>query len=161
MFCTNCGAPYRNFAHFCIQCGEPLNEAPIEGKSFHKKWAERVSFLKRDDFLQAFSDLSFHRFITPKIMGTLLGLWFIGALMIAVLVVMVGFQRSTLIGILSLIIGGPLIFLLISLSARILLETILKIFLAADLLPKPREVQKEMTERKDHQELRDDIQWNI
>ncbi len=161
MFCTHCGTPYRDHAHYCIQCGEPLDEISGEDRSFHKKWLRTIPFLKKVDFLQAFYDLSFHQFITPKITGILLGLSITGAFLVALLVILAGFQRSTTIGILSLIIGGPLIFLLISFYARVLLETILKIFQRADLLSNTKENHKEMIEKEDDQEFREDIQWNI
>jgi hypothetical protein len=164
MFCTNCGASNKNIAKFCINCGESFSEVQIEEKVSRAKVLNSVlnavSFLSRVDFLQAIYDFSLIQFFSPKIMKFLYGLSILSAGLIALLLVIVGFRVSMILGIFSLLIGAPLVFLLIVIYTRVILETILVIFRIADHLANAGMV-KDIIDREEDSESRDGIQWNI
>ena len=164
MFCTNCGAPNKNIAKFCINCGESFSEVQIEDKVSSAKVLSRVlnavSSLSRVDFLRAIYDFSLIQFFSPKIMKFLYGISILSAGLIALLLVIVGFRVSMMLGIFSLLIGAPLVFLLIVTYTRVLLETILVIFRMADHLANAGMV-KDIIDREEDSESRDGIQWNI
>ncbi|MEW6375012.1 MAG: DUF4282 domain-containing protein, partial [Thermodesulfobacteriota bacterium] len=65
--------------------------------------------------------------------------------------VIVGFNASMLFGIFLLLFGAPLIFFLIVIYSRILLEMALVIFRIAD----------QTTKKGEKSESRDGIQWNL
>jgi hypothetical protein len=67
-----------------------------------------------------------------------------------------GFKVSMGFGIFSLFIGAPLIFLLIVIYSRVLLEMILVIFRMADHM---NEIG--MVNMEEKSESKDSIQWNI
>jgi hypothetical protein len=65
------------------------------------------------------------------------------------------------IGILSLLIGAPLIFFLTVIYSRVLLEMILVISRIADRMATMGLTGTGMTDREEKSESRDGIQWNI
>ena len=93
-------------------------------------------------------------------MKFLYGISILSAGLIALLLVIVGFRVSMMLGIFSLLIGAPLVFLLIVIYTRVLLETILVIFRMADHLANAGMV-KDIIDREEDSESRDGIQWNI
>jgi len=161
MFCTNCGASNKDNAEFCANCGESFSEAQTEDKPSRAKVPNDLPFLNRIDFLKAFYVFSFSQFVSPKIIKFLYGLSILSAGLIALLLVVGGFKVSMLFGIFSLLIGAPLVFLLIVICSRVLLETILVIFHIADHLANTGMVNKGIIEREEKLESKDGIQWNI
>jgi hypothetical protein len=161
MFCTNCGASNKDHAEFCANCGESFSEVQKEEKISRARGFNNIPFLKRAGFLRGLYDFSFIQFVSPKIMKFLYFLSILSACLIALLLVVGGFKVSMLFGIFSLLIGAPLVFLLIVICARVLLETILVIFHIADYLANTGMVNKGIIEREEKLESKDGIQWNI
>jgi hypothetical protein len=156
MFCTNCGAYNKDDSKSCVNCGESLSDVQIEEKLPRGGGFRDRSVLKKVDLLQALFNLSFNQFVSPKIMKFLYGLSILSAGLIALFFVIMGFKVSMWVGIFSLFIGAPLIFLLTVIYSRVLLEMILVIFRMADHIA---EIGMANTEEKS--ESRDSIQWNI
>lgn len=161
MYCTNCGASNKVDAEFCANCGESLNEVQTEGKVSLAKVRNELPFLNRLNFFKAIYDFSFNQFVSPKTMKFLYGLSILFAGLIALLLVIGGFNVSMLFGIFSLIIGAPLIFLLMVIFTKVLLETILVIFRIADHLANTEMLNKDIIDSEEKLESRDGIQWNI
>jgi hypothetical protein len=83
-------------------------------------------------FLESLFDFSFTAFITSKIIKFLYGLSIAGAGLGSVFLIVGGFGVSAGVGILMLLIGAPLLFLLGVIYARVLLEIIIVIFRIAE-----------------------------
>jgi len=145
MFCTNCGTSNKEDAKLCIRCGESLAETQIRKKPFH----ERI--LKKVGFLRALFDFSFNEFVTSKVTKFLYLLSILYAGLFAFLCVVIGFNVSKGFGVFILIIGGPLMFLLIVIYSRVLLEMVIVILRIAHHTA-------EIVKKSDS---KDGIQWNI
>jgi hypothetical protein len=156
MFCTNCGASNKDDAMSCINCGESLSDVQIEESLSSPRRLRGASIHKKVDLLRALFSLSFNQWVSLKLVKFLYGLSILSAGMIAIFFVMLGFKISIWFGIFSLLIGAPLVFLLIVIYSRILLETILVIFHMADHM---NEITMTNTEEKS--ESNDTIQWNV
>ena len=76
-------------------------------------------------FFSSLFDFSFQSFITSKIIRILFILSIIGAGLCYLMMIIVGFQASAAIGVLNLLIIGPIVFLLIVIYARVILEIIM------------------------------------
>lgn len=79
-------------------------------------------------FLKSLSDFSFTVFLTSKIIKILYGLSIAGAALVSLLLIIFGFKVSTGAGVLMLLIGTPLLFLISVIYARVLLEIMIVIF---------------------------------
>jgi len=79
-------------------------------------------------FLGALFDFSFTEFITPKLIKVLYGLSIAGAGLVALLLIGSAFRVSAAGGLLMLLIGAPLLFLVWVIYTRLLLEMIIIIF---------------------------------
>ena len=161
MFCTNCGISNKNIAEFCFNCGESLGGFQTEEKRFLATVLSDGSFLRKVHFVQAFVDFSFNQLMSQKINKFLYGLSFLSAGLSALLFIIVGFHISLLFGIFSLFIGAPLIFLLMVLYSRVLLEMVLVISRLADRIANMGMASDGMTDIEEKPESRDGIQWNI
>jgi hypothetical protein len=138
MFCTNCGSQNKDDARFCVKCGESLGEASKEEKGPGVKDVKAL-LDKRAGFFSALFDFSFTEFVTSKIIKLLYGLSIlfsgIFALILLIFFLVVGFNASVAVGILALIIGTPLcflIFLVMVIYSRVVLEIIIVIFRIAE-----------------------------
>jgi len=151
MFCNYCGASNENDAEFCINCGESLSKFRRVKKFLHKRLLNARFPLNKAYLLKALFDVSFEQFVSFKIIKFIYGLSILSAGLIALLFVIAGFRVSLLFGIFVLLIGAPLIFLLIVLYSRVLLEVILFNFRTADHEAGAVE-QPEST---------DGIEWNV
>jgi fatty acid desaturase len=156
MFCTNCGASNKDNARFCVNCAEPLGEIQIEAKYSQPILQKDMSYLKKVVLLWALFDFSFDQFVSPKILKFLYGLSMLYAAFIALFLAIAGFKVSIGFGFLALFIGTPLIFLLMVIYSRVLLEMVLVIFRISDHLA---EIDTASAEEKS--ESREGIQWNI
>jgi len=156
MFCANCGAPNKKDSKFCINCAESLEEVQVAERLPRTGALKKASYLKKVDFLRPFFDFSLSQFVGPKIVKFLYGLSVMFAVLSALLLIAAGFNTSTLLGILALLIVAPLTFLLIVLSGRVVLEAVLVIFRMADRVENIRLINIE-----ENSESRDDIQWNV
>lgn len=154
MFCTNCGAANQAMARFCINCAQSLNEVQIE-RRLSRPRAGKV------DSLQVLLDFSFSRFVSPSMMKLLYALSILFSGLVAVFLIVAGFKTSIWFGILSLLIGAPIIFFLMVFSSRILLETILVIFRIAENTANLSATNIGFPTSEEKSESRDGIQWNI
>jgi hypothetical protein len=161
MFCTNCGTPNKDVAKFCIHCGEFLSEVQREGKGYRVRVLSDGSFLKKAGFLKVFYDFSFNQLTSQKMIRFLYGLSILFAGLSAILLVFAGFKNSLLFGFILLFIGAPLIFLLIVIYSRAVLEMIFAISRITDRMANMGMTSNGMTAGEEKPESRDDIQWNI
>ncbi|MBM3324923.1 MAG: DUF4282 domain-containing protein [Calditrichaeota bacterium] len=77
-------------------------------------------------------DFSFTDFITSKIIRILYVLLIIAAVVAALAAIVAGFTKSALLGVVTLLILGPLGFILAMICIRVYLEIILVIFRIAE-----------------------------
>jgi hypothetical protein len=117
----------------------------------HRRWFNTVFSLHKVPFLQTLIDISFNQLVSFKIIKLIYGLSILFAGLVALLFVIAGFHASWWFGIFVLLIGAPLIFLLIVLYSRVVLEVILFNFRMGD--PK---IKKE-----EQPEPVDSIEWNV
>lgn len=146
MFCTNCGAYNKKEAKFCINCGESCDEVKRKEKFLRTVSAS----FKQIRFLKVLFIFSFHGSVTPKIIKFLYGLSILLAALIGFIFVMVGLHYPIRIGILAFL-SAPLIFLLMVICSRVLLEMMVAIFHMAT----------HATNAIEKSESKDGIQWNI
>jgi len=85
-------------------------------------------------FLDALFDFSFTTFVTSKLVKVLYALSVIGAGLLALVLVMMGFEISQSVGIITLLIVAPLVFFLIVIYVRVLLEVMIVVFRIAEHL---------------------------
>ncbi len=146
MFCTNCGASNKEDAKFCVNCGETCDE--LKRKERFLRTA--LVFFKQISFLKALFIFSFDGVVTSKIIKFLYGLSILLAGVIGFIFVMVGLYSQTRVGILAFVCA-PLIFLLMVIYSRVLLEMMIAIFRMAN----------HPTHAIGKSESKDSIQWNI
>jgi Domain of unknown function (DUF4282) len=84
------------------------------------------------DFFASLFDFSFTAFITSKIIKLLYALSVVGAGLSALAFITSGFSNSVALGVVMLLIGGPLYFFLVVISARVFLEIIIVLFRMAE-----------------------------
>lgn len=84
--------------------------------------------MEASSFFGSLFDFSFSRFVTTKIIRVLYILSTILIALWTLIIVLAAFRSSTGAGILTLIIGGPLIFLISLIYVRVILELIMVIF---------------------------------
>lgn len=151
MFCNYCDASNDNDAEFCINCGGSLSKLRRVKMLLHKRLFNTVFSLNKVPFLQALFDVSFNQFVSLKIIKVIYALSIFSAGLVALISIVAGFYGSLFFGIFMLLIGAPLIFLLIVLYSRVLLEVILLNFRTAD-----REAGA-----VEQPESTDAIEWNV
>jgi Domain of unknown function (DUF4282) len=83
-------------------------------------------------FFASLFDFTFSALITSKIIKFLYGLSVVVAGLVALGLIIGAFSNSVALGIVMLIIGAPLYFLLVVIYARVLLEIIMVIFQMAE-----------------------------
>jgi hypothetical protein len=145
-----------NDARFCVNCAESLIDVQIEEIRSYTKVLKNRSVLRKVNFLKALFDFSFSQFISPRIIKFLYSLSMILAGLMALFLIIIGFETSIWFGIFALLIGAPLLFLLTVISNRVVLELILVIYRLADCMENMRLI--DMEERS---ESRDGILWNL
>lgn len=79
-------------------------------------------------FLNSLFDFSFTSFLTSKIIKLLYGLSIAVAGLLCLFLIMTGFEISSSIGVITLLIVAPLVFFLLVVYARVMLEMIIVIF---------------------------------
>ena len=79
-------------------------------------------------FLESLFDFSFTTFVTSKLIKILYALSIVCAALGSLFLIVVGFTLSTAFGVLMLLIGGPLLFLVSVIYSRVLLEIMIVIF---------------------------------
>ena len=151
MFCANCGASINEEAKFCLICGESLTEGPREERSFLTKLLKRTAIFKKLGPAHALSNFAFHKFSAPKKMKFLYGGSILSAGLINFVLVLLAFHASTRLGIFTLLIVVPLLFLLTVIYSGVLLEMVF-------LMDRMAGQTKDLTKKMDSS---DGIQWNI
>jgi hypothetical protein len=79
-------------------------------------------------FFESLFDLTFTAFVTSKLIKLLYLLSIAGAALVSLFLIIFGFTVSTTAGVIMLLIGAPLLFLLSVIYARVLLEIVIVIF---------------------------------
>ena len=87
--------------------------------------------MEHKGFFALLFDLSFEEFVTTKIIKVLYVIGIIGAVVYALVFIGMGFSRSAIQGIVTLILS-PLVFLLAVIIARVYMELIIVIFRIAE-----------------------------
>jgi ribosomal protein L40E len=135
MFCTNCGAENKEEAKFCVKCGETFGQTRKDEEkiiSIDTKAIKTQLFDKKTGFFGALFDFSFTDFVTAKIIKFLYGLSIFLIGLTTIILVIFSFAGGPIAGIFTLLIGGPLIFILGIIYTRVLLEIIMVIFKIAE-----------------------------
>lgn len=83
---------------------------------------------QKEGFFQALLDLSFTKFITSKIITVLYIVSIALSGLATLFLIIFAFRASAGLGVFTLLIGGPIFFLLNVIYARIMLEIIMVIF---------------------------------
>jgi uncharacterized membrane protein len=83
---------------------------------------------QKKGFFPVLFDFSFTTLMTPKLVKILFGIVIVVAGLGALFLIISSFEASIPAGVLMLIIGGPLLFLLSVLYARVILETVIVLF---------------------------------
>ena len=156
MYCMHCGAPNKDDAKFCVKCDESLSDIQIVETLARPRVLNNVSYLKKINLLQALFDFSFHQLISIRIMKFLFALSIFIASLMALLFVIVGFHASRVLGFFSIFIGAPLIFLLVVIYSRVLLEIVLVVSRLPDHI-----ASAGMADTEEESPPRDSIQWNV
>ena len=151
MFCNYCGASNDNDAEFCINCGGSLSKLRRIKMHLDNRLFKTGFSFHTTPFLQALFDVSFDQFVSLKIIKVIYALSIFFAGLVALVSIIVGFRSSLFLGIFMLLIGAPLIFLLIVLYSRVLLEVILFNFRTAD----------HESGAVEQPESTDGIEWNV
>ncbi len=151
MFCNYCGASNDNDAEFCINCGGSLSKLRRIKMHLDNRLFKTGFSFHTIPFLQALFDVSFNQFVSLKIIKVIYALSIFSAGLVALISIIAGFYGSLFFGIFMLLIGAPLIFLLIVLYSRVLLEVILFNFRTAD----------HEAEAVEQPESTDGIEWNV
>ncbi len=154
MFCMHCGTANTESARSCINCAQSLSEVQVE-RRLSRPRARNVELLP--DLL----DFSFRRLVSPRMVKFLYALAILLAGFTALFFIVVGFRTSIWFGIFALLIGAPLTFLLMLVSSRVLLETILMIFRIADHTANIGIPNISLPVKEERPEPRDSIQWNV
>jgi len=128
MFCTNCGAPNKDDAKFCVKCGESFGDFQRETKPSPGRLLKNEFSQQGAGFFKALFDFSFTSFVTSKIIKFLYGLSILLAAILALILIVAGFSAHPAAGIIALLIVAPLLFLISVIYSRVLLEIIIVIF---------------------------------
>jgi hypothetical protein len=163
MFCTNCGASNKNGGDLCVNCGESLRNNQIEDRLSRLRALNDAPSSSKFDFLHSLFDFSFHRPVTMKTMKLFYILSMLFAGLMALFLVLVGFETSIWYGIFALLVGVPVVFLFTVVFTRVFLEMSLVVFRVANeaadsgiaIKIKGRPSTKEKGEPKEG------IQWNV
>jgi hypothetical protein len=151
MFCANGGALIDEEAKFCLICGESLTEGPREENDFGTGWFKKMKIFKKLDPAHSLSNLAFHKFSAPKKMKFLYGGSILSAGLINFVLVLLAFHASTRLGIFTLLIVVPLLFLLTVAYSGVLLEMVF-------MMDRMAGQTKDLTKKVDSS---DPIRWNI
>jgi hypothetical protein len=151
MFCSNCGSLNNDDAKFCVNCGESLSEVIGKKRLSRSRHQNAISSVMKVDFLPGLFDLTFNDLVTSKLVPFLYGLSLLLAGIVAVLLIIVGFHTSTIFGILALLIGAPLLFLLTVIWSRVSFEMTMTLFRMAE----------QMGKKGEKPESKENVEWNV
>jgi len=161
MFCTNCGASNQSGENLCVNCGESLASNWIEDRLSRLRGLDDVPSSNKFGFLHPLVDFSFRRSVTVKMMKFLYILSVLCAGLMALVLVLIGFDTSLWIGRFALLLGAPVLFLLTVIFSRVFLEMILVVFRMTDHPEDRRVAEKGGLKVREEAEPRESIQWNV
>jgi hypothetical protein len=149
MFCQNCGAFDTDEAKFCSLCGESLSEVPRRERFPHLRIWKSKAFLKGLNFFKVLLDFSFHQSFSKKI-GVFYKLSIFSAILLALLIVLMGFGISRRFGLITFVMIALLVFLFMVTWSRVILELVSVI----------SRMESRKTPMGEKLESRDQIEWN-
>jgi hypothetical protein len=149
MFCQNCGAFDTDEAKFCSLCGESLSEVPRRERFPHLRIWKSKAFLKGLNFFKVLLDFSFHQSFSKKI-GVFYKLSIFSAILLALLIVLMGFGISRRFGLITFVMIALLVFLFMVAWSRVILELVSVI----------SRMESRKTPMGEKLESRDQIEWN-
>ena len=126
--CPKCKAENLDSATNCKSCQINLANALSHPELFGPEKVQERYMEQPKSFFQSLFDFSFTVLITSKIIKVLYGLSIAGAAIVSIFLIIYGFKLSTTVGVLMLIIGGPLLFVLTIIYSRVFLEIMIVIF---------------------------------
>lgn len=134
-FCAKCGTQLAAGAAACSACGAPTGVGtPAAPAPPPARYIPPVNAQQAAGFLSSLFDLSFTNFITTKLIKVLFVISIILAACVAIFLVMSGFARGAVEGILMLLIVAPLIFFFYVIYARVGMEVLIVIFRCSEHL---------------------------
>ena len=134
-FCAKCGTQLAAGAAACSACGAPTGVgAPAAPAPPPARYVPPINAQQAAGFLSSLFDLSFTNFITTKLIKVLFVISIILAACFAIFLVMGGFARGAVEGILMLVIVAPLIFFFYVIYARVGMEVLIVIFRCSEHL---------------------------
>ncbi|MBM4340118.1 MAG: DUF4282 domain-containing protein [Deltaproteobacteria bacterium] len=151
MVCNDCGASNENDAVFCMNCGGSFSQLWKVKNLLHHHFSHTELSFRSLHFLKALFDLSFKQFVSLKVIKVVYTLSIFSAALAALVCIIAGFYGPRFLGIFMLLIGAPLIFLLIVLYSRVVMELVLFNFGTGE----PKVKQEEQPEPVDS------IEWNL
>jgi len=151
MVCNECGASNENDAAFCIHCGESFSKLRKIKNLLHEHLSHTTLSFRSPHLFKALFDISFKQFVSIKIIKVVYALSIFSAALAALVCIIAGFYGPRFLGIFMLLIGAPLIFLLIVLYSRVIMELVLFNFGTGE----PKVKQEEPPEPVDS------IEWNV
>ncbi len=98
---------------------------------------------KRRGVVEELFDVSFSTLVTPRIIKVLYALSIIASAFIAIVLIVEGFSESLGRGILTLVFVGPLVFLILVISSRIVYELAIVVFRISE---NTAEISRQVTE---------------
>jgi hypothetical protein len=149
MFCQNCGAFDTDEAKFCSLCGESLSEVPRRERFPHLRIWKSRAFLKGLNFFKVLLDFSFHQSFSKKI-GVFYKMSIFSAILLALLIVLMGFGISRRFGLITFVMIALLVFLFMVAWSRVILELVSVI----------SRMESRKTPMGEKLESRDQIEWN-
>ena len=132
MYCTNCGAANNDVSKFCLKCGESFGGIQGQEAPTAPKIQKENSFPNSAGFFKALWDFSFTEFVTPKIIKFIYGLTILFAGLFALVLIIAGFSAHAGIGLFTLLIAAPVIFVTSVIYGRVFMEIIIVVFRIAD-----------------------------
>jgi hypothetical protein len=122
MFCPNCGKELNEGATFCPLCGTKIEE---------RKAIVADEKLTQKGFFASLFDFSFKEFISLKLLKILYIIVIIINGLIAFSLILTGLKQSPIIAIIFLI-GSPILFLILTILARVWIEALAVAFRIAE-----------------------------
>jgi hypothetical protein len=127
MFCRQCGDRLEVNTLFCGSCGAKAN-IPASGADPMRQKGNSVLSEQTKGFLESLFDFSFTSLVTTKLIKVLYGLSIAIQALISLFYVIISFSFSPTAGVIVLLIGAPLSFLLGVCYTRVMLEIIIVVF---------------------------------
>jgi Domain of unknown function (DUF4282) len=132
-FCAKCGTQLAPGAAACSACSAPTG-AGAPAAQPPARYVPPINAQQAAGFLSSLFDLSFSNFITTKLIKVLFVICIVLAAFGALAIILAGFARGALEGIIALLILAPLLFLFYVIAARVQMEVLIVIFRSSEYL---------------------------